>query len=139
MPWLAEASRRPPKGNSGNLRALLSCDAVSEELPLVVDGSRCPSLAMEEHLRTCLACQAELAGYRRLLRVLRSMRGDPVLLPAPELVGSMLSVLRQHPSWRPKRSEHWVVALAAVGVAALGAGAILARAGWLPRLVAGAA
>ena len=105
MPWLAEAAKRPPKDNHINLRALLSCEAVSEELPLVVDGSRRPSPAMDEHLRTCVACQAELAGYRRLLRVLRSIKGDPVLLPAPELVGSMLSVLRQHPSWRPKRSE----------------------------------
>lgn len=139
MPWLAEAAKRPPKGNHNNLRALLSCEAVSEELPLVVDGSRHPSPAMDEHLRTCVACQAELAGYRRLLRVLRSMKGDPVLLPAPELVGSMLSVLRQQRSWRPKRSEPWVVALAAVGVAALGAGALLARTGRLPRLVAGAA
>ncbi|HXW81125.1 MAG TPA: hypothetical protein VEJ84_16610, partial [Acidimicrobiales bacterium] len=134
----AEAAKRPPKGNHNNLRALLSCEAVSEELPLV-DGSRRPSPAMDEHLRTCVACQAELAGYRRLLRVLRSMKGDPVLLPAPELVGSMLSVLRQHPSWRPKRSEPWVVALAAVGVAALGAGALLARTGRLPWLMAAAA
>jgi predicted anti-sigma-YlaC factor YlaD len=139
MPWLAEAAKRPAKGNHNNLRALLSCEAVSEELPLVVDGSRRPSEAMDEHLRTCVACQAELAGYRRLLRILRTMKSEPVLLPAPELVGSMLNVLRQHPSWRPKRSEPWVVALAAVGVAALGAGAILARAGRLPRAVAGAA
>jgi len=139
MPWPAEARRRPPKGNLNNLRALLSCEAVSDELPLVVDGSRCPSEAMAEHLRTCLACQAELAGYRRLLRVLRSMRGDPVFMPPPELITGTLSALRRHPSWQPRRSEPWLVAgaLTAVGVA-LGAGALWARAGRHARLIAGA-
>jgi predicted anti-sigma-YlaC factor YlaD len=141
MPWLAEAARRPAKSNSSNsLRALLSCEAVSEELPLVVDGSRRPSAAMDEHLRTCLACQAEMAGYRRLLKILRNMRGDPVLLPAPELVGSMLSVLRQHPSWRGRRTEPWLVAgaVAAIGVAAVGGRALFSRTSRHARLIAGA-
>lgn len=137
MPWLAEASRRPPKG-SLSLRALLSCEAVSDELPLVVDGSRRPSDAMAEHLRTCLACQAELAGYRRLLRLLRSMRADGDFVPAPELVGSTLDALRGHPSWEPRRAGPWRVAAIAVGVAALGAGAVWARAGRHSRFIAGA-
>ena len=135
MPWPAEAAKRSPKG-SLNLRALLSCDAVSDELPLVVDGSRRPSDAMAEHLRTCLACQAELAGYRRLLRLLRSMRGDVDFVPAPELVGSTLSALRRHPSWAHRRSEPWRVAALVVGVVALGAGAMWARAGRHSRLIA---
>jgi predicted anti-sigma-YlaC factor YlaD len=139
MPWPAEAPRRAPKGNLNNLRALLSCDAVSDELPLVVDGSRRPSDAMAEHLRTCLACQAELAGYRRLLRLLRSMRGDPDFVPSPELIGSTLNALRRHPSWQARRAEPWrVAALTAVGVVALGAGALWARAGRHSRLIAGA-
>ena len=83
MPWPAELPTCPVR----HLRALVSCDAMSEELPLVVDGSRRPSPAMAEHLHTCLRCQAELAGYRRLLRVLRSLREEPVSFPAPDLVG----------------------------------------------------
>jgi predicted anti-sigma-YlaC factor YlaD len=139
MPWPAEAQNRPPKGNLKNLRALLSCEAVSDELPLVVDGCRRPSDAMSEHLRTCLVCQAELAGYRRLLRLLRSMRGDADFVPSPELVGSTLSALRRHPSWAPRRSEPWrVAALTAVGVVALGAGALWARAGRHSRFIASA-
>jgi predicted anti-sigma-YlaC factor YlaD len=139
MPWPAEAAKRPPKGKLNNLRALLSCEAVSDELPLVVDGSRRPSDAMAEHLRTCLACQAELVGYRRLLRLLRSMRGDADFVPSPELVGSTLNALRRHPSWAPRRSEPWrVAALTAVGVAALGAGALWARAGRHARIIASA-
>jgi predicted anti-sigma-YlaC factor YlaD len=139
MPWPAEAAKRSPKGNLSSLRALLSCEAVSDELPLVVDGSRRPSDAMAEHLQTCLVCQAELAGYRRLLRLLRSMRGDADFVPSPELVGSTLNALRRHPSWVPRRSERWqVAALTAVGVVALGAGALWARAGRHSRLIAGA-
>ena len=33
MPWPAEAPKRPPRATSTTLRALLSCEAVSEELP----------------------------------------------------------------------------------------------------------
>jgi predicted anti-sigma-YlaC factor YlaD len=84
MPWPAELPTRAPTPR--RLRALVSCEAVADELPLVVDGARRPSTAMAEHLQTCLACQAEVAGYRRLLRVLRSMRESHVPLPSPELV-----------------------------------------------------
>jgi predicted anti-sigma-YlaC factor YlaD len=138
MPWPAETPRRPPKGNLNNLRALLSCEAVSDELPLVVDGSRRPSDAMAEHLGTCLACQAELAGYRRLLKLLRTMKADADFVPAPELVGSTLDALRGHPAWQPRRAEPWRVAAIAVGVVVLGAGAFWARAGRHSRLIAGA-
>jgi predicted anti-sigma-YlaC factor YlaD len=134
MPWPAELPNRAP--TSRHLRALVSCDAVADELPLVVDGARRPSAAMAEHLHTCLACQAEVAGYRRLLRVLRSMRESQVPLPSPELVGSALSALHQHPLWGRRRSfAPWLAvgALGVVGVAALGAAA-LARWGRPPRL-----
>lgn len=119
----------------------MSCEAVSDELPLVVDGSRRPSAAMAEHLQTCLTCQAEVAGYRRLLRVLRSMRDNTVPLPSPEPVGSTLSALHQHPLWRRRRSAGpWLVAgaLGAVGVAAVAGGVLLARSGGHSRLSAGA-
>ena len=134
MPWPAELSHLPVR----HLRALVSCDAMSEELPLVVDGSRRPSPAMAEHLRTCLRCQAELAGYRRLLRVLRSLRDEPVTFPAPDIAGDALralqeriEVLQQHMSSRSRRgSETWLLAgaVAGLGVALLGVRAFTARA-----------
>lgn len=126
MPWPAEAARRPDR----HLRALVSCEAVSDELPLIVDGSRRPNRAMEEHLRTCLNCQAELAGYRRLLRALRALRDQPVPVAVPELLGATLSVIHGHPAWRRRRpSRSWALAgaVAAAGVAAVGAGAYLLR------------
>lgn len=133
MPWPAELPRRSTR----HLRALVSCDAVSAELPLVVDGSRRPSRAMAEHIQSCLACQAELAGYRRLLRALRSLRDEPVLFPSPELIGETLTALSERLVDRDKRfidrgkRERWLVACAMVtiGVVAVGAGARVARSG----------
>ena len=146
MPWPAEIHQRPAparwRSGGGHLRALVSCDAVSEELPLVVDGSRRPSLAMAEHLRTCLVCQAELSGYRRLLRVLRSLKEEPAGLVTwrPDLVGETLDALQRQLSGRQplgrqpfgrrrRRTDPWVLAGAlAVGFAACGAGLLAARA-----------
>jgi hypothetical protein len=134
MPWPAELPRRSTR----HLRALVSCDAVSAELPLVVDGSRRPTQAMADHLGSCLACQAELAGYRRLLRALRSLRDEPLLFPAPELVGETLTALSEHLADRARRRRlggagrpaGWVWAgVVLAGVAALGTGAFLARSG----------
>jgi hypothetical protein len=124
MPWPAELPRR----SAGHLRALVSCEAVSAELPLVVDGSRRPNQAMADHLRSCLACQAELAGYRRLLRVLRSLRDEPVL--APDLIGGTLTALSERLVDGGRRRAGWrlvVGVLVVAGVAAVGAGALLVR------------
>lgn len=134
MPWPAELPTRAPTPR--RLRALVSCEAVADELPLVVDGARRPSTTMAEHLQTCLACQAEVAGYRRLLRVLRSMRESHVPLPSPELVGSTLSVLHQHPLWgRRRTATPWLIAgvLGVAGVVAVSAG-VLARSSRRPQL-----
>jgi predicted anti-sigma-YlaC factor YlaD len=133
MPWPAELNHLPVR----HLRALVNCDAMSEELPLVVDGSRRPSPAMAEHLHTCLRCQAELAGYGRLLRVLRALRDEPVSFPPPDLVGDALralqeriGVFQENVSARSRRaSETWLLAgaVAGLGVFALGARAFMAR------------
>ena len=120
MPWPAEpfeflAARAPRR----HLRALVSCDSVVDELPLVVDGSRRPSPAMAEHLASCLRCQAELAAYRRLLRLLRSLREDHVPAPAQG------SVEVPPAGWT---ANAWPRHRLATGVALVGAGALLAAA-----------
>src|SRR5487761_967766 len=125
--WPAEAGARPER----HLRALVSCEAVSDELPFIVDGGRRPTRVMEEHLHACLSCQAELAGYRRLLRALRALRDQTVPGAAPELLGVTLTALHGHPAWPARQpSRSWAVAgaVAAAGVAALSAGALLLRA-----------
>jgi hypothetical protein len=142
-PRAPRSPRRPAPPAVRHLRDLVSCEAVSEELPLVVDGTRHPSDAMAEHIQTCLACQAELAGYRRLLRVLRALRNDPVAFPT-DAQGAM-SALQDLLSRRPRGpapgvpgpgSQDWptlpwlvAAAWAALGVIAFGAGALVARAG----------
>ncbi len=93
---------------------------------------------MADHLQSCLACQAELAGYRRLLRVLRSLRDEPVLFPSPELIGDTLTALSERLVDRDRRlvdrdkRERWLIAAALVvlGVAAVGAGAGALVARW---------
>jgi anti-sigma factor RsiW len=85
---------------------------------------------MADHLQSCLACQAELAGYRRLLRVLRSLRDEPVLFASHELIGETLTALSERMVDRTKRpAERWLVAGALVAAAAVGVGALLARSG----------
>ncbi|HLI53629.1 MAG TPA: hypothetical protein VKU88_04825 [Acidimicrobiales bacterium] len=37
------------------------------------------------HVRSCLRCQAEVAAFRRVLKVMRSMRHDLVVPPASSL------------------------------------------------------
>jgi hypothetical protein len=94
---------------------------------------------MAEHLRTCLRCQAELSGYRRLLRVLRSMRDEPVVLPA--LAAERLGALPQHLAVQSRRNAAlWAIAgaLGAVVLAAFGTGVILARSTRHVRTMAGA-
>jgi hypothetical protein len=93
---------------------------------------------MAEHLHGCLRCQAELAGYRHLLRVLRSLREESVPFPSPDLVGDVLRALQervgalqdQMVARSRKATDTWLLAgaVAGLGVAILGARAARARA-----------
>ena len=139
MPSLAKVRQPPTRG----LRLLVGCQTVSEELPLMIDGSRRPTPAVAEHLETCLTCQAEKAVYGRLLKVLRAMDDD--VLPAAGLFTGTLAFLDQAPGRRgwyelAGRVCSPRIAVAAVaGAAALGAGILLTLAIRRPRTVAGAA
>jgi hypothetical protein len=76
------AAQRNARSAARHLQPVVACDAVCEELPLVVDGSRRPSTAMAEHLRNCPRCQAEMSSYQRLLHTLRSLKDEPLELTA---------------------------------------------------------
>jgi anti-sigma factor RsiW len=115
------------------LRLVRSCEEVSAELPLLVDGSQRPSPSVARHLGSCLRCQAELASYRRLLRALRSLRDDPVAPPPQELLGETLRALAAHVASRRHR-DPWVVAGAVVAVAmAIALAALGGRSAWRSR------
>lgn len=73
-------------------RSSVSCHRVAESLPRIVDGSEVADLDFRRHVDTCLRCQAELAQYRKLLRVLHQLRTE-VLAPAPGLLPDILASL----------------------------------------------
>jgi hypothetical protein len=99
---------------------------------------------MAEHLRTCIRCQAELAGYKRLLKVLHSLDDEPGAFPAfvPALAAETLGAVQRRLAVHRRRPNEIFVAagaVAALGVAALGVGAVLARAARQSRALAGVA
>ena len=82
-------------GDAGRRIAGITCAEVAELLPAAVDGGverRRLDRRVTGHLEQCLRCQAELAGYRRLLRALHDLRTE-VLLPPPGAVAGCLAAL----------------------------------------------
>ena len=82
-------------GGAGRRIAGITCAEVAELLPAAIDGGVDPrrlDRRVGRHVEQCLRCQAELAGYRRLLRALHDLRTE-VLLPPPGAVASCLASL----------------------------------------------
>jgi len=71
---------------------VVSCDAVAELLPQVVEHGGSVDRPVLEHVEGCLRCQAELVQYRKLLKALRQLRTE-VLEPAPGTLTSILANL----------------------------------------------
>jgi hypothetical protein len=69
----------------------MRCDEVTALVPGFVDGDPM-SPEVQEHVDSCLRCQAELARYRRLLRTLAMMRTRYVE-PTPGLLGETLAAI----------------------------------------------
>lgn len=68
------------------------CDEIAPSLAGVVDGSLRLDRADRRHLDRCLACQAEVARYRKLLRTMHAM--GAVADPAPPgLLAEVLAYL----------------------------------------------
>jgi hypothetical protein len=70
------------------------CDQVADDLAGVADGSAVLAERQRRHVEQCLRCQADLVHYRRILRMLRSMRTE-ILEPAPGLLPEVLAHLEQ--------------------------------------------
>jgi len=83
--------------------AEVSCEQARTELPLVLEGDVTASRTLVAHVETCLGCQAELARYRRLVRLLHQLR-TPEIEPPVGLVGEVLAVLEQAATRRVVRS-----------------------------------
>lgn len=79
------------------------------------------------HVQTCLRCQAEVAAYRRVLSIMRTMRDDCVGLPA----GSLDVALSGLHDGSAESVPMWAVRAAYVGgLTAAGAAGVLV---WLGR------
>jgi hypothetical protein len=82
------------------------------------------------HVSECLRCQAEVVAYRRVLRVLRSMRHD-ISLPPPGSLTALIAALDEAAE-RNGSPAGWAVRAAYVGglTAAAGAAGVLV---WMSR------
>ncbi|MGH9076994.1 MAG: hypothetical protein ACRDY0_05990 [Acidimicrobiales bacterium] len=88
-PASAVASRLSPVA----VAARTGCEDVADQLAGINDGTAQPGPRAAAHLKACLRCQAELVRYRRLGRVLASLRND-VVEPAPGSLASLLATLQ---------------------------------------------
>lgn len=80
-----------------------SCDEVREALPAILDGEASTPVGLVDHVEYCLKCQAELARFRRLLRLLHQLRNAEVAVP-PGIVTDVLSALEDAANRRAVRS-----------------------------------
>ena len=66
----------------------MRCDEVAEALPRLLEGPNRADRHVVRHVESCLRCQAELARYRRMLRLLGQLRAQHPPLP-PGALGSV--------------------------------------------------
>jgi hypothetical protein len=71
----------------------MRCDDVGTLLAASADDPTLLSEPANEHVTSCLRCQAEQAQYRSILRVMKTLRGD-IIAVQPELLGDVLDLVR---------------------------------------------
>ena len=69
----------------------MRCEDIALLLPAAVDANQPVEPAVQQHIESCLRCQAELVRYRRLLRSLHGLRSEWV--QAPGLLTDILAAL----------------------------------------------
>jgi hypothetical protein len=72
--------------------ALVTCSEVALELPRILDDGLPATAPLVSHVESSLFCQAELARYRRLVRLLRQLAAAEVE-PPPGVVTDILSAV----------------------------------------------
>lgn len=98
---------------------LVPCVDHADELAGVDDSVL--SSEASEHVEQCLRCQAEIASYRRMRRVLRALADEPSAV-APELEHRILVALDELDG----RSSNRVPAIAAAAIGGLAAASVVA-------------
>ncbi len=69
-----------------------ACEAVAEMLPSLADDDGRARGRARAHVEHCLRCQAEVAGYRRMLRMMHTLRAD-ARQPEPGTLADLLAAL----------------------------------------------
>jgi predicted anti-sigma-YlaC factor YlaD len=105
MAWPALRARigRVGVARGGQGRSDVSCADVALALPEILDGGPAADEAVVEHVGECLSCQAELAKYRKLLRLLNQLSVSEIE-PPPGLVADVLGALGRSARRRMIRS-----------------------------------
>jgi hypothetical protein len=103
----------------------VTCAEVAGVLPSILDGGSSAGEAVVDHVGQCLRCQAELARYRKLLRLLNQMRAARVE-PPPGAVSDVLGAIEDAAQRQVIRSALSGRRLVYVGALALPAAAIVA-------------
>ena len=113
-------SEHPRRASRG-----ITCDELAAALPGIVDGNDPVDRRVQQHVATCLRCQAELVHYRKLLRALRQLRTE-YLEPAPGVLSGILANLEEageRGAVRSLLSGRRAAYIGGVAVAATAAGA----------------
>lgn len=79
----------------------MRCDQVAKVLADVAIGEELRGEGAA-HVRGCLRCQAEVALYRKLFRVLHTLRGE-LLLPPSDLLPEIFAALDHPDAFDPRR------------------------------------
>jgi anti-sigma factor RsiW len=104
---------------------VVSCSAVARDLPAILDGESAAAEAVVQHVSTCLRCQAELARYHKLMRLLNQLRAHRIE-PPPGAVADVLVALEEAAQRRVIRSALTGRRLAYAGAFAAPAAAVVA-------------
>jgi hypothetical protein len=73
---------------------MVRCEDLADDLAACADGTVTLGRSQRRHVERCLRCQAELVQYRKLLRVMRTMRTE-VLAPAPGMLADILAAVEE--------------------------------------------
>jgi hypothetical protein len=115
-------------GHFGRRIAGLTCAEVADILPALVDGPvgrRRTDRRVARHLDQCLRCQAEISGYRRLLKALHALRTEVLEPPSGAITGVLAGIAAEaeRRAGRALLGGHKALYVGGVAVAAAAAGA----------------
>ncbi len=100
----------------------MRCEQVVDLLPQIMEGNEPADRRVVSHVESCLRCQAELARYRRMLKLLRQLRVEGPE-PPPGVVGDILVAVEEAAERGAIRSVLTGRRMAYVGGLAVAAGA----------------